>query len=411
MKNIALIIVTYNQKDITLKTIKLLKEQTVVPDIIVVDNNSSDNTKELILEKYPDIITLKARDNFGSSGGQYIGSRYAYEKGYEWIILSDNDAFPISENLIEELVKNATPNIVTQPWNVDEDNKESNHFWPLHYACYHNKILKKLKFPLFEFFLYGDDLEYYQRLKRCEMGIKKMNNIFYSHPMKRSYLPSRFYLNHRNYLNIAFFYNGYVLFLFQVFLFANSLFVYKIIGEKDYYLFGIKAINNFLDRNNENSLIKKDSKIYSPLISSTLALFVKKNARSLINVHKKTNKFLKMTSLYGKVKNRKNLVTLIKSKKMVSESIISSDVMLYSFLFNKYIISIDEIDERDVAYRENKFPSFILKFFLLLFNNISHIYLFVAIIVKSFYLYIKKNTIYEFNKKYDSMPLKSFYEN
>jgi len=41
-KNICIVMPTYNQYNETKKNIDILKKQTLVPDIIIVDNNSSD---------------------------------------------------------------------------------------------------------------------------------------------------------------------------------------------------------------------------------------------------------------------------------------------------------------------------------------------------------------------------------
>lgn len=414
MKNeIAIIIPTFNQKEIVLETVKLLKEQTAVPDIIVVDNNSDDFTAEEIRKNHPDIIVLKARGNFGSSGGQYIGARYAYEKGYDWIVLSDNDAHPVSPNLIDELVRNASENIVTQPFN--RYGKEHNStIFSLHYGCYSRSVFENVGFPLFDFFLFGDDEEYSRRLRKAGIKIKKLEDVFYFHPMKRTFAPARFYFFHRNILNVRFFYDKKLAFLFRSIAVLESLIVYKIMGEKDCYFYGLQGVKYFLKKNYDNSYIKKTSKYFSPLISSDIEAFRKENTNAFVNVSQTTNNFLKMESLRGKVNNLNDFLKIVRAKKMITESINGFEAMLCSFLFNNSLIAIENIDSDKVEYRKYIFYSFPKRYFFLLVGSILHINLFFLIFTKSIFGF-RKNNLGSLNKEYDrkilSSLLKKYTEN
>ena len=62
MKNtVCAVVVTYNRKELLIKCLKsLLKQTTPLQAIIIIDNNSTDNTQELLLqEKYITQITDK----------------------------------------------------------------------------------------------------------------------------------------------------------------------------------------------------------------------------------------------------------------------------------------------------------------------------------------------------------------
>lgn len=119
-RNICIILPTFNQYNETKKNIELLKKQTLVPDIIIVDNNSNDNTFEKLSEEYNDIILIKSAWNYWGAWGFYLWQKYAYEQWYEWIILNDNDAYPVDNNLIENLLKYSTKEISAQPMNITE---------------------------------------------------------------------------------------------------------------------------------------------------------------------------------------------------------------------------------------------------------------------------------------------------
>lgn len=116
---IACVIVTYNRISYLKKTIKAYENQTVLPDImIVVNNNSTDGTKEFLadwgmthdgIDKR--IVTLPR--NLGGSGGFYEGSRVALETDADWVWLSDDDAYPCEDAI--EKTKNILASDIIQP--------------------------------------------------------------------------------------------------------------------------------------------------------------------------------------------------------------------------------------------------------------------------------------------------------
>lgn len=93
MKDITAVVVTYNRKELLIRCINSLRKQTVrLDDIIVVNNGSTDGTKEwLVGQTDLDVIH---QENVGGSGGFYRGIQHAYEKGYDWIWCMDDDVYP-----------------------------------------------------------------------------------------------------------------------------------------------------------------------------------------------------------------------------------------------------------------------------------------------------------------------------
>ncbi len=84
---------TYNRLALLQKAIKCLRNQTrQLDDIIVVNNSSTDGTREW-LEAQSDLITI-TQDNLGGSGGFFTGIEEALKRQYEWIFLADDDGEP-----------------------------------------------------------------------------------------------------------------------------------------------------------------------------------------------------------------------------------------------------------------------------------------------------------------------------
>lgn len=133
-EKIAAIVVTYNRKDLLLKCLDALRNQTRLPDaIFIIDNLSTDGTQELLHEKgYISRVTLsvlsenqliqqcinsiknpKANiqinyilkfENDGGAGGFYEGTKQAFEADFDWIWLMDDDGCP-DENALKFLVE------------------------------------------------------------------------------------------------------------------------------------------------------------------------------------------------------------------------------------------------------------------------------------------------------------------
>ncbi len=89
MKKVCLVVVTYNRLGCLQKAVMGARHETEA-DILVVDNASTDGTQEW-LQRESEINILELPTNTGGAGGFAAGMRWAYEKGYEWIWVMDDD--------------------------------------------------------------------------------------------------------------------------------------------------------------------------------------------------------------------------------------------------------------------------------------------------------------------------------
>ena len=86
--NVSVIIPTYNRKNLLKRALRSVSSQTFVPkEIIVVDDGSSDGTKDWVLERFPNVRYIY-QDNFGVSSARNTGIKEA--KG-SWIAFLDSD--------------------------------------------------------------------------------------------------------------------------------------------------------------------------------------------------------------------------------------------------------------------------------------------------------------------------------
>ena len=96
MKRIAAIVVTYNRKELLLRCLKkILEQEDVSCDVLVVDNASTDGTKTAVEEIQDSrVIYRNTGKNLGGAGGFNYGMRWALEAGYEYLWIMDDDTLP-----------------------------------------------------------------------------------------------------------------------------------------------------------------------------------------------------------------------------------------------------------------------------------------------------------------------------
>lgn len=91
-KKVAIILVNYNGKRDTEDCIKSLREIRYDNyEIIIVDNCSTDGSKEYITNKYKDVIYIYSDKNLGFSGANNYGIDYALSNNADYILLLNND--------------------------------------------------------------------------------------------------------------------------------------------------------------------------------------------------------------------------------------------------------------------------------------------------------------------------------
>ena len=103
------VVVTYNRKELLIENLKMLFKQTISIDkILIIDNHSTDGTKDLVnsVFKNNNLIDYRYMDqNYGGAGGFYYGVKYARDLDYDLIWLMDDDGRPYDEFTFENLIK------------------------------------------------------------------------------------------------------------------------------------------------------------------------------------------------------------------------------------------------------------------------------------------------------------------
>jgi GT2 family glycosyltransferase len=100
-KNVYIIIPVHNRKNLTLQCLEQLKNQNLLIscNVVLVDDGSTDGTKETVAEDYPEVNLLLGDGNLWWTGAIVLGMEYAVENAAELIIWLNDDCILESQAL------------------------------------------------------------------------------------------------------------------------------------------------------------------------------------------------------------------------------------------------------------------------------------------------------------------------
>lgn len=124
---IGIVILNYNDSKSTTEMLENIKDYNILNEIVIVDNNSTDQSYE-VLKKYENnkIKVIKADKNGGFGYGNNIGAKYLVNKGINYIIFSNPDVI-VKEKDINLLKDSFTEldNVAIVAPNINEHGKIS----------------------------------------------------------------------------------------------------------------------------------------------------------------------------------------------------------------------------------------------------------------------------------------------
>ena len=205
MKRVGIVVVTYNRLALLKEAIDSLRNQTYLNrDIVVVNNGSTDGTLEW-LNSQKDLIVI-TQQNLGGAGGFFTGMKYVAEHDYDYCWIMDDDVVCHSDAL-QELVSayNKKPNIgfvcskvigingcpmntptvddrPTSNGDADFTDLIAESMIKVKTATFVSvlcsvKTIKEVGLPYKEFFIWGDDTEYTNRISlnhECYMACRSV---------------------------------------------------------------------------------------------------------------------------------------------------------------------------------------------------------------------------------------------
>ncbi|HJZ24101.1 hypothetical protein A2862_04040 [Candidatus Roizmanbacteria bacterium RIFCSPHIGHO2_01_FULL_38_41] len=106
MSQVGVVVLTHNGQDyIEACLASVLKNTHKNFKVVVVDNNSSDNTRSIIRNKFPNVMLIRNKSNKGFATASNRGTRLCFEKWNCDYVMLLNDDTVVEKNLISSLVK------------------------------------------------------------------------------------------------------------------------------------------------------------------------------------------------------------------------------------------------------------------------------------------------------------------
>lgn len=100
----SVVVLSFNTRKITAECLgrlesarKVAESKGISVEIIVVDNNSSDGSKEMILKYYPQVKLIASKTNIGFTGGNNLGME---KSSGDYILLLNSDAFVKKDTIV-----------------------------------------------------------------------------------------------------------------------------------------------------------------------------------------------------------------------------------------------------------------------------------------------------------------------
>lgn len=218
-ERVCAVVVTYNRKTLLRECLQSLIAQTRPPDeILIVNNASSDGTREMLQNEFLQVKVLDLHTNIGGAGGFHEGMKWAYDRGFQWAWVMDDDAI-VDADVLEKLIGRVSadgldvvsPIVVDKddpgvcafrfPYNgviVDTVEKARRFGSPVLQGHAHaflgtliaRKAIEHVGLPDKRFFIRGDEVEYLIRLKRAGLKLGVVVDAVLRHPSGvRDYRP------------------------------------------------------------------------------------------------------------------------------------------------------------------------------------------------------------------------------
>ena len=283
-KSVLACIVTYNRKELLIRNIESLLSQSYACDILVLDNCSTDNTYEYLLDNhyfdYKNIKYVKSEKNTGGSGGFYQCCEYGLNNSYDFLWLMDDDGYCMNQDTLKNIMgkvdndntiynslvlqneKKLTfyidgKNDVEEVLKLSNNGIIDNNANPFNGTLVSANILKKIGFIKKDFFIYGDETEFITRADSRNVKYCTVSDSKYFHPVNNPITKKVKLLNKEMEVTIL---PPWKLYCFT----RNYYYIYNTYKSKrEAFLFGLSMIVKY-------SLLKDDNKNNVTVIKKAL---------------------------------------------------------------------------------------------------------------------------------------------
>jgi len=206
-KSIAAVLVAFNRDEFLKRALQhTMSQSRPCNSLIVVDNANLESTRQLVND-FEAIYISGSLDN-GSAGGFALGINYAIENNHDYVWTLDDDGYPDSRCLEELMQVTIELNLdVASPLSLSQEDFsqtanpylfgfrkitvaadiQRERYWLGKVQFYNGMLLSKkiidlIGLPRKELFLRGDEMDYFYRAKRTNLGMALVTHALFFHP-------------------------------------------------------------------------------------------------------------------------------------------------------------------------------------------------------------------------------------
>ena len=203
---IAAVVVTRDRLTLLQRCVEALRQQTRrLDEILVVDNASSDGTREWVDTQD---VTRLFQENVGGGGGQAAGIGEAVRRGHDWVWCMDDDGYPAPDALqrLVEIAQDAQADWANCLVVRTDDPCTLLHYWapggtqltrvdqlsrlgvwvpgghPFNGTLLHRSLVARIGVPSATLFIKGDEREYKRRAEAHGARIVTATRSLFFHP-------------------------------------------------------------------------------------------------------------------------------------------------------------------------------------------------------------------------------------
>lgn len=209
---ICAVVVTHNQKEQLQRCLGAILAQTRPPEaVLVINNASTDGTVEMLEHQFPGTQRLDLSQDLGDARGYHFGIAWAVAQGFDWVSVMNGDGHP-APDCFAHLLDCPDPSLQVRGALVLEDTDESRLAFALHAGStlvytvtgagslawngvirhqlnlfngvfIASGVVQTIGLPEKEVLLWGDEYEYFIRMKRAGilLGIVVDARFYFPH--------------------------------------------------------------------------------------------------------------------------------------------------------------------------------------------------------------------------------------
>ena len=109
---VGIVLVNYNGEKFQNECIKTIRQMSYTNyEIIIVDNNSKDNSISKAKSEFNDLVIIETGENYGVAKGNNIGIQEAIKRKCEYVLLLNNDT-EVDKDMLSNMVKKASKDVM-----------------------------------------------------------------------------------------------------------------------------------------------------------------------------------------------------------------------------------------------------------------------------------------------------------